>query len=90
MSKDYSERNHEQIVEWNARAREVHEREICNKAIATKQRVPRDFWFKPYIRKFSGEEFVKKICAKTTHFLVYNLRQMKNFLSTTRLENEED
>jgi hypothetical protein len=41
--KDFSKRNNEQIAEWNARAREVHEREIYNKAIATKQKVPEDF-----------------------------------------------
>jgi hypothetical protein len=64
MWKDYLERNNEQIAKWNARAREVHEREFCNKAITIKQRVPEDFWFKPYTRKFSGEEFVEKYALK--------------------------
>jgi hypothetical protein len=36
MWKDYSKRDNEQIVEWNARAREVHERIICNRAVAVK------------------------------------------------------
>jgi Uri superfamily endonuclease len=38
--KDYL---NEQIAEWNARAREVHEREICSRMVATKQGVPKDF-----------------------------------------------
>jgi hypothetical protein len=62
--KDYLEKNNEQIAEWNAKTREVHEREIRNKAMATKQKVLEDFWFKPYIRKFSGEEFVEKYAQK--------------------------
>jgi len=57
--KDYSKRNNEQIVEWNARTREAHEREICIRAVAIKQRVPKDFWFKPYTRKFNGDKFVE-------------------------------
>jgi hypothetical protein len=42
----------------------VHERKICNKVITTKERMLEDFWFKPYIRKFSGEEFVEKFGKK--------------------------
>ncbi len=41
--------DNEQIAKWNARAREVREREICSQAIVAKQRVLEDFWFKPYI-----------------------------------------
>ncbi len=48
MWKDYLERDNEQIVKWNARAREVHQREICSRVVAKKQGVPEDFWFKPY------------------------------------------
>jgi hypothetical protein len=41
--KDYLERNNERIDEWSARAREVRERKIHSKVIATKQQVPKDF-----------------------------------------------
>jgi hypothetical protein len=64
MWKDYSKKDNEWIVEWNARAREVHEREICNRTVATKQEVPKDFWLKPYIGKFSGEKFVEEYMGK--------------------------
>jgi hypothetical protein len=36
MWKDYSERDNKRIVEWNARAREVHEKEIHSRTIAAK------------------------------------------------------
>jgi hypothetical protein len=54
MWKDYSKGDNVRIAEWNARAREVHERGICNRTVAVKQGVPKDFWFKPYTEKFSG------------------------------------
>jgi hypothetical protein len=54
---DYLERDNEQIVEWNATTREVCGRKICNIMIVVKQGMPKDFWFKPYIGKFSGEKF---------------------------------
>ncbi len=57
MWKDYLERDNEQIVEWNATTREVCGRKICNIMIVVKQGMPKDFWFKPYIGKFSGEKF---------------------------------
>ncbi len=38
----------------------MHERKVCNKVIVAKQGVLKDFWFKPIIRKFSGEEFAEK------------------------------
>jgi hypothetical protein len=57
--KDYSKRNNERIIERNVRAREMHEKEICNRAIVAKQRVPKDFWFNPYIEKFNGKKFAK-------------------------------
>ncbi len=64
MWKDYSKRDNEWIVEWNARTREVHERIIRNRAIVVKQGVPKDFWFKPYTEKFNGEKFAKKYAWK--------------------------
>jgi hypothetical protein len=57
--KDYSKRNNEQIVEWNAITREAREKEIRTKVVAAKQGVPKDFWFKPYTRKFNGDKFVE-------------------------------
>jgi hypothetical protein len=42
----------------------VHEREIHSKTIVAKQGVPKDFWFKPYIGKFSGKKFIKKKVQK--------------------------
>jgi hypothetical protein len=57
MWKDYLQKDNEQIVEWNATTRKVCERKIRSKMIATKQGMPKDFWFKPYIGKFSGEKF---------------------------------
>jgi hypothetical protein len=56
MWKDYVKRDNEQIVEWNA-TREVCVREICNRMIVAKQRMLKDFWFKPYIGKLHGEKF---------------------------------
>ncbi len=35
-------------------------RKIHSKVVAAKQRMLEDFWFKQYIGKFSGEEFVEK------------------------------
>jgi hypothetical protein len=64
MWKDYSKRNNGHITEWNARTREVHERKIYSKAIATKQGVLEDFWFKPSTGKFNGEEFVEEYVQK--------------------------
>ncbi len=49
---------------WNAKAREVREREICSRVLAIKQGVPKDFWFKPYTGKFSGEKFVEEYVHK--------------------------
>jgi hypothetical protein len=62
--KDYSERDNEQIVEWNVRARKVCEKFFCSKMVAAKQGVPKEFWFKPYNGKFNGENFVKKYAQK--------------------------
>lgn len=39
MWKDYSKRDNECIVKWNARVREVREREIHSKIIVAKQGV---------------------------------------------------
>jgi hypothetical protein len=64
MWKDYSERDTKCIAEWNARAKEVHEKEIHSKVVATKQGMSKDFWFKPIIEKISGEEFVKEYMQK--------------------------
>ncbi len=64
MWKDYLGRDNEWIAKWNARTREVRERKICNRAIVAKQKLPEDFWFKPYTRKFSGEKFVKEHVQK--------------------------
>jgi hypothetical protein len=64
MWKDYSKKDNERIAKWNAKAREVHEREICNRVLTIKQGVPKDFWFKPYIGKFSGEKFVEEYVHK--------------------------
>jgi hypothetical protein len=58
--KDYSKRDNECIVKWNAKSREVCEREICNKTVVVKQGVSKEVWFKSIIGKFSGEEFAKK------------------------------
>jgi hypothetical protein len=60
MWKNYLERDNERIVEWNAKAKEVREREICSKAIVAKQRMFEDFWFKLITGKFSGKEFANK------------------------------
>ncbi len=60
MWKDYSKRDSERIAEWNVRTREVCEREIHSKVVAAKQLVLEDFWFKPYTRNFSKEEFVEE------------------------------
>jgi hypothetical protein len=57
---DYSGRDNECIVKWSARAREVHEREICNRTRATKQEMLDDFWFEPIIREFNGEVSIEK------------------------------
>jgi hypothetical protein len=57
---DYSGRNNECIVKWNARAREVHERKNCNRARAAKQGMSDDFWFKPITREFNGEVFIEE------------------------------
>jgi len=38
----------------------MREKKICSRIIAVKQGVPKDFWFKPYTRKFSGERFAKE------------------------------
>jgi hypothetical protein len=43
----YLEGNNEWIIEWNARAREMHEQEIRRRAVVAKQGVLEDFWFKP-------------------------------------------
>jgi hypothetical protein len=58
--KDYSKTDNEWIVEWNARTKEVSERKICSITTIIKQGVQEDFWFKPYIGKFSGERFAEK------------------------------
>ncbi len=68
MWKNYSKRKNEQIAEWNARAREVHEREIYSRMVATKQGVPKDFWFKPYTGNFSGEKFAEEYVQKRHAF----------------------
>jgi hypothetical protein len=52
--KDYLERDNEHIIKWNARAREVRQKEIHSRTIVIKQGMPKDFWFKPYTGKFSG------------------------------------
>jgi len=57
MWKDYLEKDNKHIVEWNATTREMRKREIHSGAIVTKQGIPKDFWFKPYIGKSSGEKF---------------------------------
>jgi hypothetical protein len=72
--KDYSKRDNEWIVEWNARTREVNERKIRSITIIIKQGVQEDFWFKPYIGKFSGERFAEKICLEMTCFSICNPR----------------
>jgi hypothetical protein len=41
--KDYLGRDNERIAKWNARAIEVHEINICSKAIVAKQGVLKDF-----------------------------------------------
>jgi hypothetical protein len=64
MWKDYSKRDNKRIVEWNARAREVHERKNCSKTIVAKQGMKEDTWFKPYNGKFSGEKFAKEYVQK--------------------------
>jgi hypothetical protein len=46
------------------RTKEVHERDIYSRTIAAKQRVLKDFWFKPYIGKFNGEKFAKEYAQK--------------------------
>ncbi len=66
--KDYLERDNERIVDWNVRAKEVCERKICSRMVATKQGVPKEFWFKPYNGKFNGEKFVKKYAQKRHTF----------------------
>jgi hypothetical protein len=62
--KDYLEKDNEQIVKWNPRTRETCQKEICSIAVAIKQGVLEDFWFKPYIGKFSGEKFTKEYVHK--------------------------
>ncbi len=52
--KDYSKKDNEQIVEWNTKARKVRDKEICNIIVVTKQGVPEDFWFKPYIHQYKN------------------------------------
>ncbi len=64
MWKDYSKRDNECVVKWNARLRDVHEREIRSKTIVAKQGVLEEVWFKLVIGKFSGEEFVEKYMRK--------------------------
>jgi hypothetical protein len=41
------------------KSKEVHEREIHSKVVATKQRAQKKIWFKPVIEKITGEEFAK-------------------------------
>jgi hypothetical protein len=36
--------------------------------VATKQGVPKEFWFKPYNGKFNGKKFVKKYAQKRHTF----------------------
>jgi hypothetical protein len=40
------------------------EREICSRTIVIKQGGPKDFWFKPYTRRFNGEKFIKEYVHK--------------------------
>jgi hypothetical protein len=62
--KDYSKRDNERIAKWNARTKEVYEREIHSRTIVAKQGVLEDFWFKPYTGKFSGKKFAKEYARK--------------------------
>jgi hypothetical protein len=59
----------------------MHEREICSKAIVAKQRVLEDFWFKPYIGKFSGEEFVEKYVQKQHASQFAALNKQRTFIN---------
>ncbi len=77
MWKDYLERNNERITKWNARAREVQKKKIYNIIIAAKQGVLEDFWFKPYIGKFSGEKFAKEYVQKQHVFWFVTLDKQK-------------
>jgi hypothetical protein len=80
MWKDYSKRDNERIVKWNARAREVHKRKIHNMVIAAKQGVPKEFWLKRYIGKFNEEKFIKKHGQKQHASRSTTLDKQKNFL----------
>jgi len=64
MWKDYSKKDNERIAKWNVRTREVHEKEIHNRAIVAKQGMPKDFWLNLYIGKFSAEKLVKEYVQK--------------------------
>jgi hypothetical protein len=63
-TKDHSEIIRRRIVKWNARAREVCKGKHYSRIIITKQGVPKDFWFKPYIGKFNGEKLAKEYVQK--------------------------
>jgi hypothetical protein len=57
--------------------REACEWEIHSRTVATKQGVPEDFWFKPYIGKFNGEKFAEENAQKRLAFQFVALHKWK-------------
>jgi len=57
----------------------VQKKEIHSITIAAKQGVLEDFWFKPYIGKFSGEKFAKEYVQKRHAFWFIALDKRKNY-----------
>ncbi len=57
MWKDYSKRKMSRLLNGMQEQKKCMKEKSIVEMVATKQGVPKDFWFKPYTGKFSGEKF---------------------------------